>query len=146
MKLRLMQAGFENYTGQMGVIDFVDGLSTGDVLPVFALRLAGIFGAEWEDGSPANVSQIYLDSMNNEAPLAAATYVPTIEAPLEVPVEPAAIVIPSRLYTEEELAGIADAKGIAGLREIADPLGVKGNAIRGLIDGILKAAGAPKAK
>ena len=48
MKLRLMNGGFENYTGQMGVVDFVDGLSTGDVLPIDGTRFAALFGdAVW---------------------------------------------------------------------------------------------------
>lgn len=49
---------------------------------------------------------------------------------------------PVRLYTKEELEAIADEKGIAGLREISDPMGVKDNSIVGLIKEILQAQGA----
>lgn len=145
MKLRITQAGFESYTGQMGVLDFIDGLTVGDVLPVDALRIAGIFGAEWENGQAANISQIYLDKMNDEAPSAQmgeAGVQADAAPPVIVPVEPgvqAALAL-AATYTEEQLAAIADDKGILGLREIADPLGIKGNAIKQLIDGILKAA------
>jgi hypothetical protein len=48
------------------------------------------------------------------------------------------------LWTEEELAKIADAKGIAGLREIATPLGIRGTSIRALIESLLKASAAKK--
>jgi hypothetical protein len=41
-------------------------------------------------------------------------------------------------YTREELEKIADEKGIKGLREIADPLGLKSNSIVPLIDSILE--------
>lgn len=145
MKLRITQAGFEGYTGQMGVLDFIDGLSIGDVLPVDALRIAGIFGAEWENGQAANISQIYLDKMNDEAPsvqMGEAGIQADAAAPVVVPVEPSvqAAIALAATYTEEQLAAIADDKGIAGLREIADPMGIKGNAIKQLIDGILKAA------
>jgi hypothetical protein len=46
---------------------------------------------------------------------------------------------PRAVYTREELEKIADDKGIAGLREIADPMGVKDNSIMGLIKEIIQA-------
>lgn len=142
MKLRLTAPGWETYTGQMGVMFFENGLSTTDVLPLDAVRVAGVIGAEWEDGTPANVSQIYLDNAHTAAPSeTAAEAVP--EAVAETTVEP---VRDAKTYTEDELAAIADENGINGLREIATPLGVKGNSIRGLINGILKTAAAPKAE
>lgn len=143
MKLRLTAPGWETYTGQMGVINFEDGLSVTDVLAIDAVRVAGVIGAEWEDGTPANVSQIYLDNMHTEAPTpeeqAAAD---NVDAPKTV--DPDAAREKAELlgvsYTEEELAAIADSKGIAGLREIAAPLGIKSNSISSLIEAILKAA------
>lgn len=143
MKLRLTAKGFETYTGQMGVISFVDGLSIGDVLAIDAVRVAGIIGAEWEDGTPANVSQRYLDNMHTPAPVFLDADAPTIDpAALEQAVAKAQAA--GKTYMEEELAAIADKDGIAGLRVIADSLAIKGNSIRGLIDAILKAAPAPK--
>lgn len=156
MKLRLTASGWQTYTGQMGVIFFENGLSVADVLPVDAVRVAGVIGAEWEDGRPANVSQIYLDNMKTEASSEAATVAqPEVSEVPEVPEVPEAKLtdaaglvadLMAPAYTEEQLAEIADKQGIAGLREIADPLGLKNNSIRGLIDLILKAAGAPKAE
>lgn len=146
MKLRLTAAGWESYTGQMGVIFFEDGLSVSDVLPVDAVRVAGVIGAEWEDGSPANVSQIYLDNMQTEAAVVQDNRQP--EEP-EVKLADVAQVVSDIMaptYTEEQLAEIADKSGIAGLRDIAEPLGIKGNSIAGLVAAILKAAGAPKAE
>lgn len=135
MKLRLL-GSFEGYTGQMGIINFVDGLSLEDVLPVHATRIAGVIGAEWEDGSPANVSQIYLDSMGVEAPTPeeqTKAEVEVIEKKAEAGELAAAV-----FYTEEQLSAIADEKGIAGLREIAEPMGIKSNSIATLISAIIK--------
>lgn len=49
-----------------------------------------------------------------------------------------ALVDPS-LHTAESLGAVADADGIQGLRDIAEPLNVKGNSIAKLIEGILAA-------
>lgn len=145
MKLRLTAPGWQTYTGQMGVIFFENGVSVTDVLAIDAVRVAGVIGAEWEDGTPANVSQIYLDNMQTEAAVAKDNREPeaTVEAKL-VDAAPVIADLMAPAYTEEQLAAIADKQGIAGLREIAEPLGVKGNSIAGLISSILKAAGAPK--
>jgi hypothetical protein len=149
MKLRLTAKGWETYNGQMGVIFFENGLSVSDVLPVDAVRVAGVIGAEWEDGSPANMSQIYLDNMHTEALTPeeqrqsdSADAPKTVDS--DIAKEKAAEL--GVTYTEEQLAAIADKDGISGLREIAHPLGIKGNSIRGLIQSILKAAATPKAE
>lgn len=68
MKLRLTGRGFEAYTGQMGVIYFRDGLSINDVLPVDGMRIAGTIGATWEDGSSANVGEVYAQNLQTPAP------------------------------------------------------------------------------
>lgn len=68
MKLRLTGDGFQNYTGQMGVIYFQDGLSINDVLPVDGIRIAGNIGAIWEDGSHANVGDVYAANLQTPAP------------------------------------------------------------------------------
>lgn len=133
MKLKLTAAGFETYTGQMGVVWFEDGLSTDDVLPVDAVRIAGVMGAEWEDGTSANVSQIYLDNMNT----------PAVQGMADKQSEPTSVkkenLVSTVQYTEDELAAIADKNGIVGLRAIAEPMGIKGQSIKSLIEGILKA-------
>lgn len=139
MKLRLTQAGFENYTGQMGVVMFKDGLSEGDVLPIDGIRISAAIGADWEDGSAANVGDMYLNNMDSpafvgsgsrEEPAIVEPQAKTAQAPTD-----------GVTYSKDDLAKIADAEGIAGLRAIADPLGVKGTSIVGLIEAILKQQG-----
>lgn len=142
MKLRLTQAGFEKYTGQMGVVWFENGLSTTDVSPIDGIRISAAIGADWEDGSAANVGDMYLNSMDVPA------YVGMADRPIEPPAAQERSVTPPAVageaYSEEQLAKIADEKGISGLRAIGDPLGVKGTSIVGLISGILKAQANPR--
>lgn len=46
MKLKITQAGYENFTGEMGHIDFVDGVSVHDVNGDFAKSLGGVIQVE----------------------------------------------------------------------------------------------------
>lgn len=148
MKLKLTQAGFETYTGQMGVVMFEDGLSVGDVLPIDAIRISAAIGAQWEDGSAANVGEMYLNNMHSPAHVGGNDI-----NEMSMPVEGASdksestpegtqIVLEATVYTEDALAAVADKEGIAGLRTIADGLSVKGTSIVGLIAGIMKAQAA----
>lgn len=140
MKLRLTQSGFESYSGQMGVVMFEDGLSIDDVLTIDGIRIAAAIGAQWEDGSAANVGDMYLDNMNTPAFLG-----DFIESPADEN-EPAPTAVPSsekpetavEKFTKKQLAKIADEEGVAGLRKIGDTLGVKGKSIVELIDLILQ--------
>lgn len=150
MKLRLTQAGFETYTGQMGVVMFKDGLSENDVLPIDGIRISAAIGAEWEDGSAANTGQMYLNNMDTPAFIGMGESVieqmadtneqgeaPQGEGEGAQAPQPAG----ATTYTQEQLSQLADEKGIAGLREVADPLNIKGTSIVGLMEAILKAQG-----
>lgn len=144
MKLKLTQAGFETYTGQMGVVMFKDGLSEGDVLPIDAIRIAAAIGAEWEDGTAANVGQMYLNNMDAPAHVGGGD-LSNLSMPVEGKDEPQGESeqtqpnVQATHLTREELEAVADEKGIAGLREIAEPMNVKGTSIVGLMDAIIKA-------
>jgi hypothetical protein len=140
MKLRIVQEGFETYTGQMGVVFFESGLSVGDVSQMDATRMSAVMKFEWEDRSASNVAQIYLDNMHTPAPLFAE------DAPAALETQKTVVVEKIAAYTEDQLAAIADEKGIAGLRAIAEPLEIKGNSIVGLIEAIQRAAVAPAKK
>jgi len=148
MKLKLTQAGFETYTGQMGVVMFKNGLSEGDVLPIDAIRISAAIGAEWEDGSAANVGEMYLNNMHAPAHVGGHDInemsMPVEEKAGQVTQAPEGTEVVSEIptYTEDSLAAIADKEGIAGLRTVADTLSVKGTSIVGLIAGIMKAQAA----
>jgi hypothetical protein len=120
MKLKLVQAGYEGFTGYLGVTLFENGVSVGDVPEREARTIGMSIKTEWEDGGDPNPAQALLNSMHNE---------PVVEAA-------AAPVVP-KVYTEEQLAAIADKEGIKGLRAIAEPLGIKGTSIKELIAEIL---------
>lgn len=150
-KIRLTQPGFENYSGQMGLLNFVDGLSTLDVDKHKASRLAAVMLIEWEEGGNPSVTQSLLDNTDTGAPVfssigdgtdhdRAAGASPALAATPVVMV-PAIIaaVNDAKRYTVAELEAIADKDGIKGLREIAEPKGIKSNSIKELIDAILKA-------
>lgn len=136
-KLRLIGKGWEKFTGNIGVVAFQDGLSTGAVHQMDAHRLTCTIGARWEDGTPSSVGEGYEASKNKPAPVIDKS---AAQAPAE---QGATAVDAGKTYTAEELAAVADAKGIAGLREIAEPLKIKAGSIKALIEAILKVAGAP---
>jgi len=141
MKLRLTQAGFETYTGQMGVVMFKDGLSEGDVLPIDAIRISAAIGADWEDGSPANVGDMYLNAMDVPAFVGGSTHETSAPVEPKAQAQGDADTSAGTRYTKDDLAKIADADGIVGLRAIAETIGVKGTSIVGLIEAILKKQG-----
>ena len=124
MKLKLTQSGYEKFTGQFGIVDFVDGVSVGDVNAREARNIAVSIGCEFEDGSSPNPAQILLNSMNDRAG----------EVKPENKPEPA-VFVP---FTKEQLEKVADEKGIKGLRQLADPLKIKGTSIVELIKELLE--------
>lgn len=153
MKLRITQKGFENYSGQMGMVLFRDGLSVYDVPNRQALALSSIFGCRWEDGTTVQIEKVLVEP---RAPVGRSTHLaPTDGTPEEVRGDDSGRtkyvqetiadsdvpVKATRLYTRFELEAIADKSGIAGLRKVAGPLGIRGTSINGLIEEILSVAG-----
>jgi hypothetical protein len=137
MKLKLTQLGFETYNGQMGVIFFENGSSLDDVKLSDAIRMSAVMLCEWEDGTKPSIAQSLLDNAHTPAP----TFVSGADGQHDIEkangpaldVENADVT----LYTSDSLGAIADEFGIKGLREIGDPLSIKGNSIKDLIDQIL---------
>lgn len=154
MKLRITQKGFENYSGQMGMILFKDGVSVYDVKERDALRLSALFGCVWDNGEYVKVTKVEVEP---SAPVGRSTFLAQTDGKKErvggddsdsaiyyadngfsdadAPVQV------TKRYTLAELEKVADEKGIAGLREIAGPLGIRGTSINKLIDQILLIAG-----
>lgn len=124
MKIKITQSGWAGYTGDLGMVAFLDGVSVEDVSRADAAFLAGIVSIEAEDGSNPSMSQRIVNVYANEA---------NVE---HVVVKSSPIV---HAHTKQSLEAIADASGIKGVREISDPLGIKANAIVELIEKILSA-------
>ena len=150
MKLKITQKGFENYTGQMGMVLFKDGLSVNDVPERVALRLAALFLCEWESNEPITIT---CNAAEMRAPIGRQTFLAKTDGKPEkvagndgrtIYIEPDLANAPIKItkrYTLAELEAIADKDGIKGLRDVGSPLGVRGTSINGLIEEILRVAG-----
>lgn len=155
MKIRLKEPGFEAFNGQIGQLNFVDGLSVEDAKERDFMRLSAVMKVEREDGTTASPA----DALKAIADVGAPTPEAARKAELKAnekalsevrpaPVEKAVGELDGKPqsasgYTEEQLAAIADKEGIKGLRKIAEPMGIKGNSIKELIAEILQG---PKVK
>lgn len=129
MHIKLVQPGWETFSDYLGFTLFKDGVSVEEVSPSEAARLASIVGIETLDGRNPSPAQMILDTWSG--PMAVATS-ETADKQVQAP-----SVVKS--WTAEELSAIGDEKGIKGLREIADPLGLKGTSIPDLIAKIAEA-------
>lgn len=141
-KIRIVQPGWETFTGHFGPTEFVDGVSVDVVDPVFIDRCAAeikVVDFETEEPVGAQVRLIetacipldVLDTLPTATPADLKSKAPA-PAPVVVDEEDA------REWSEEDLMALADDKGIKGLREIGDPMGAKGRSIPELIDSVLK--------
>lgn len=122
MKIKIVQPGWEGFTGNFGSIDFANGVSVSDVSESEAARVGAVVRVETEEGHDPSMAQRIIDTYSQPAPDVNTTIAAADEPQIE-----------RRAYTVAELEEIADKKGIKGLREIADPLGVKGKSIAEII-------------
>lgn len=131
MKIKLVEPGWETFSEYLGFTLFKDGESVEDVSSAEAARLASIVRIETLEGRDPSPAQMILD--NWSGPMSVAT---TDTADAAKAASPAA---PAKSWTKQELSAIADEKGIRGLREIGDDLGLKGTGIADLIVKIVEA-------
>jgi hypothetical protein len=158
MKIRLLDPGFANYTGQFGHVEFVDGVAE-DVSAAEAERLASIIAIENVDtGENPSVTQRLVDTLNKSAEdlgiSTAEVLVPVQPDPQPVVQDPEVLSAPQTTistidgansgaktlsydFTSDTLAALADAQGIAGLRGFAEQYDVNGRSIQGIIDALL---------
>ena len=135
-KIKIVEPGWETYTGDLGPNTFENGVSVNEVTPIEAARLANLIRVETLEGHNPSTSQLVLESRST--PMGQET---------EVPVDRSAVVpLGLHLYSEAELQVIADAEGITGLRKVSEPLGVKGTSITKLISAVLAAQGVAEGK
>jgi hypothetical protein len=129
MKIKLVQPGWETFSDLLGFTLFKDGVSVEDVSPAEAARLASIVSIETLDGKNPSPAQMILDTWSGPMAIATTGTADSVVAPAVV----------AKVWVEADLAAVADKSGIKGLREIADPLGVKANSIPDLIAKIVAA-------
>lgn len=137
-RLRITEPGWDSYTGPLGGVMFTNGLSDDLVDATTARRLGSIIRIDMVDsGVQAGAASDLQRHAEVKAPVLpeSPTYDATqAQAATKEPAKPK--------YTREQLEEVADKNGIAGLREIAEPMGIKGRGIAELISEILAAQGA----
>jgi hypothetical protein len=132
-KLRIVQENWAGYTGDFGGVEFFDGVSVELVDDRRARRLANIIRIEIAEGERQGVnpsdSQMLIDMKNLPMDIEASVVAQTLVTSAMAPVQ----------HTRESLEKIADESGIAGIRKISDPMGLKSNAVNKLIEMVLRA-------
>ena len=141
MKIKLVEPGWENLTGQFGAYEFVDGVSVDDIPKSEASYLANLVRIETvEDGvegkNPSS-TQLLLDTQAQPAETKDLT-TGEEQAAIDEKARAELGAKLAKVYTLEELQAVADAEGIAGLRAIAEPLGLKANSITALIEKVMQ--------
>jgi len=146
-KIRLTGKAYRGYTGFLGTVEFVDGVSV-HPLDIYARdRIALSFDANEidEDGNEerAGVAHRLVAASKAAAPVIKAAERQTEEekeAELRADKLRANQAPADQIYTREELEALARKEGIAGLRhKVADKWGLKHRAIGTLIEMVLKA-------
>lgn len=140
MRIIITQPGWAGFTGLLGTVQFQDGISIedlgrGDIQQIAAVVTVEEFKDGKATGFNPSIAQTIIDHRTLRAEV-----VPARVA------EPEPVKAPAKIYTEDELAAVADAKGIAGIRDIADDYGQKGKSIAELIGKILTAQAEAVAK
>lgn len=124
MKIRITEPGWQGFSGLLGSVEFLDGVSIEDVAKSEASHLAGIVAIETLDGKNPSASQTIIDSG-------------VIHAPVEVKVKVDDPALAVTDHTVESLSELADKGGIKALRAIAEPMGIKANSISELIEKVM---------
>lgn len=152
-KLKIIMAGMETYTGFVGMVEFENGISKTPVPQIISDRISGVITMMEidEDGSEqqANPAARITSHMDVEAPVIDASSRSSDEELLEERRRDAINQLKAptdRFYTLEELEGIAERSGIAGIREIANLWNVRDRSIPKLITEVLRAQAAFNAK
>lgn len=138
-RVRIVKAGWETFSGHFAGQKFVNALSV-DKLPQITIdRIAALIQIVGEQDEEVGV--LVRSEEASQTELAVQAPLQTLEENLAAAVASVEPIIEGDrvIYPHDVLLAIADKKGIAGLREIGDPLGVKGRAIPDLIAAILQA-------
>lgn len=142
MRIKIVEAGWEGFSDWMGPVKFTNGISDEDIADHVLMNISGsIRVVEYKDEGGGTQVGFAANAVNNRdtgAPVDPLVLrdVPFTEGTPEQPPAPEAA--PETIYSYDDLAEIADLKGISGLREIGERLGVRARAINDLMAGILK--------
>lgn len=145
-RIKIVEAGWENYTAELAGIQFVDGVSVGPVPRHQADRVGGMIkvieiDADGE-GEPVGSASRLVGGVTIAAPVVDGLRQPT---PEEVEAERHEMALQAKnkpastFYSREALEEIADLRGLKGLRQVAGPWNVRDRSIPSLINEILSA-------
>lgn len=140
MRIKIVEPGWDGFSDWMGPVKFTDGISDEDVAEHVYMNIASsIRCIEYKDDETGTQIGFAVNGTHRDIPAPVDPLVlrdvPFTEGTVIQPVDDPT----TYLYTFDELAEIADLKGIAGLREIGDRYGVRARAIQELMAGIIKA-------
>lgn len=135
-RLRLVQKGWENFTGDFGQVIFENGVSLNKVTNFQYDRIATqIRVVDAETGEALGPGQRQMEARTVRAPVKEALATPKDK------IEQTEVTHDNgqRFYSREQLGELAERDGINGLRKIAAPLNVKARSIPELISAIIGA-------
>lgn len=149
-RIRLTSTGWAGYTGYLGSVQFIDGVSVAPVSPLLVARIGGAINSvkiDDETGveTAAGLASLRIEVSSIPIPVAnisrRATEAEVLAEQLRIQAD-AKNGRAARTYSHADLETIASDEGIAGLREIAKAWGVKERSIPKLIAAIEKAQNA----
>lgn len=141
--LKLIEKGWENFTGQFGAVEFEDGVSKDIISMAEAMKLAGVIRCEeLESGTNPSVSQEIVDDRQSELSVRKQALADKVSADggTKEPEEPKnsePTSNPVYDYEMADLEAVADQSGIEGLRDFASRYDVRGGSIKAIIDSLM---------
>lgn len=163
MKVKILDKGFKDFTGAFGTVSFVDGVSE-EISNAEATQLGNILAVEnVETGENPSVTQQMADrrdknmaEISGRQSQAQAEPTGTPKQVFGVPNDAGDKLLPladktqmrnivqnglSYDYTEADLDALVQKEGIAGLRAFAEPYGVNGRSIAGMVKELMEQKG-----
>lgn len=134
---KITQPGWENYTGELGGAQFVNGVSVDELDSRQINRIGANLRIETMDGEQLTPHTHVFQEQAVEQSAVHEDSVVESDGPEVVVIGAQGVVTAEGVYTREQLEALADKGGIAEIRKVSDLLGVKGKSISSLINGIL---------
>lgn len=142
MRIKIVEPGWETFSDKMGPVEFVNGVSVGHVADHDLMNIAASLRVvEYQEDGTTGLQQgfaaeaVRIKNLSVAPDRRIGIGGPDKEG-TSTPIAPPAPA--TKYWTYEELAAIADAKGVSGVREVGTPLGATGRNPAEVIAKILK--------
>lgn len=136
-RLRIIEKGLADYTGPIGAHTFVNGVSEYPIGWHEANRIGSAMQVEDADEPGYRVSPAEQLSRMRNTP----SDDPSVQAVGKSVSVNGEVRQAAELYSRDDLEKIADERGLAGLRDIATPLGIQARSIHDMIKRIVEVQG-----